>query len=168
MQGGMMQGGMMQGGNEPEVCIPTEEGFEDALGFIDQYCGLCHQNPPQFGAPYPLTEFSSLIEGQEGIRHIDRMVARLVEGTMPPVGQPQPNDEDTQQFLDWATCDSGIQRMPNLGGFEVSRPLYRGPNAPPQEAQILEMRAQGVSVPENRDDQYNCFQFSGPSQAGAS
>ena len=169
-QGGNMSesmGGEMGGNMGPQVCMPAEEEFEGVRDFIDQYCGLCHQDPPQFGAPYAFNDLDFLLDGPEGMRPLDRMVARLVEGTMPPAGQPQPTSADAQAFLDWATCDSGIQRTPNLGGFEVSRPLYQGPNAPPQEASVLEMRASGVVVPENRDDQYNCFQFNGPSQGSA-
>lgn len=149
---------------DPHSCQPNEEGRETAMIFLDQYCGTCHQTPPQFGAPYSLDDYDLLVEGEEGIRSIDRSVARLIEGSMPPAGQPQPTMEEAQAFIDWATCDSGLQRMPEIGGFEVSKPLYQGPNAPPQGSEILELRVPSVTVPEDVDDQYNCYAFSGPSQ----
>ncbi|MAD61338.1 MAG: hypothetical protein CMH49_07495 [Myxococcales bacterium] len=145
-------------------CIPVEENQEDSMAFLDQYCGTCHQDQPKFGAPYPLSDFQNMLIGEPGLRPIDRAVLRLAEGTMPPVGQPQPNYEEAQAFIDWASCGSGIQRMPDIGGFEVSKPLYRGPAAPPPNAEVLEFLVPRVTVDSEIADQYSCFAFLGPSQ----
>ena len=151
---------------DSEQCIPTEEKREDSMAFLDQYCGICHQDQPKFGAPYPLSDFQTMLMGEPGLRPIDRAVSRLVEGTMPPVGQPQPSYEEAQAFIDWASCDSGLQRMSDIGGFEVSKPLYQGPAAPPQNAEVLEFLVPRVTVDSEIADQYSCFAFLGPSQGG--
>ena len=156
-----------------ESCSPRQVregeaiGEDEALALIDQYCGTCHQDPPLYGAPYPLTDRESLLEGPSGLRPLDRVVARLLDGTMPPAGQPQPSPEIAQALIDWATCDSGLERIPNIGGFESSKPLYQGPSAPPSNTEILEMSVPGIIVPSDQSDQYNCFTFRGPSQAMA-
>ncbi len=147
-----------------EQCVPDADGTEIALAFLDQYCGMCHQDPPQFGAPYALSDLETMLDGAEGLRPLDRSFTRLIEGTMPPAGQPQPSHEEAQAFIDWASCNSGLQRMPDIGGFEVSKPLYRGPMAPPENAEVLEMLVPSVTVASDVDDQYNCFSFLGPSQ----
>ena len=163
--------GEFAAGASGESCSPRQESEGDLMGeakaieFLGQYCGECHQDPPRYGAPYSLTDKEALFKGPEGVRPLDRAVARLIDGSMPPAGQPQPNSETAQAFIDWATCDSGLERMPNIGGFESSKPLYQGPSAPPPNTEILEMRAAGVVVPPDVDDQYNCFQFRGPSQS---
>nr|ADI18888.1 hypothetical protein [uncultured delta proteobacterium HF0010_08B07] len=157
------------GGDEQNqgLCRPTEESLESSLAFLDQYCGMCHQDPPQFGAPYPLVDFEAMLMGEQGLRPMDRAVARLVDGTMPPAGQPQPSIEEAQAFIDWASCDSGLQRMPDIGGFEVSKPLYRGPASSPQDTEVLEMLLPNVTVASDVSDQYSCYTFLGPSQRDA-
>ena len=170
MAGADMAGADMAGSEVDEQCVPqteaSDEGISEskALSFLDQYCGECHQDPPQYGAPYPLTDIAEMTDGAAGVRPLDRAVARLLDGSMPPAGQPQPSTDDAQAFLDWATCNSGIQRMPEIGGFESSKPIYRGPAAPPQSAETLELRVDNVTVDADVADQYNCFQFLGPSQ----
>ena len=147
-----------------EQCRPAEEDIESSLAFLDQYCGMCHQDPPLFGAPYPLIDFELMLMGEEGLRPMDRAVARLIDGTMPPAGQPQPSIEEAQAFIDWASCNSGLQRMPDIGGFEASKPLYRGPSSPPQNTEVLEMLLPNVTVASDLSDQYSCYTFTGPSQ----
>jgi hypothetical protein len=162
--GGEVTGGEVTGGEITNTCVPSEMGRDRALEFLDLYCGECHQDPPQYGAPYSLVSFEEIILGEEGLRPLDRSVVRLLDGSMPPAGQPQPNHEEAQAFIDWASCNSGLQRMPNIGGFEVSKPVYRGPAAPPQESEILSLRVPSITVDANVKDQYNCYEFLGPSQ----
>lgn len=145
-------------------CSPSQEGQEEAQAFLNDSCGLCHGSTPQYGAPFSLSDVSLLNEG-EGER-LARAVARLVEGTMPPAGQPQPSPADAQAFIDWATCGQGPQRVSPPGGFEVSRPRYPSAGAPPAEAELKAVTATAITLAPDEVDQYRCFLYSGPGDAG--
>jgi len=161
-QAGLEGGG---GSAQSERCAPDPDGLEEAQAFVNDSCGLCHGDTPQYGAPFPLSDLASLISEDEGAR-LARSVARLVEGTMPPAGQPQPSPASAQAFIDWATCGRGPQRVSPPGGFEVSRPRYPSAGAPPSDAALKTVAATAISLSADEVDQYRCFLYSGPGESG--
>ena len=172
--GGMMPGGMMQGGADgmggatAVECAPSAEGWDAVRPTIETYCGLCHGAEPAFGAPNVLVDFDLLLAGDEGARPVDRMVARMRMGDMPPVGQPTVPVDDAMALLDWATCGDNTGAPgpgPNPGGFDVTRPVFESPEAPPVDAAFVEFRADNANIPADVADQYTCFSFSGPGDA---
>ena len=149
-------------------CRPDSDPDQLAQGlqFLSEHCGLCHGTSPAYGAPYSLTNPLTLFDGDVGGRPIDRSVARLLEGTMPPTGHPQPPATEAQTWIDWATCGQGEARVPP-GGFEVNRPLYPSASPPPSDAEVLEVTAPSFIISPDRSDEYKCFGFPAPGGANA-
>ena len=153
---------------EVSSCLQVDGSqIEVAQRLIDNRCSLCHGETPQYGAPYPLTDLKSLTETDEGLHRIERSVTRLLEGTMPPAGQPRPDSMEAQAFVDWATCGEGRQYVAPPGGFEVDRPVYRGRTELPADAIFTDYIAPNTSIDSGRNDEYQCFGFQGPSDPTA-
>jgi len=172
--GGMMPGGTDEGGTDgsggsmPMGCTPDGETWDTVRPTVETYCGLCHGDSPAFGAPYGLLDFDALITGDEGSRPVDRLVARMRIGDMPPVGQPTVPAADAMALLDWATCGANTGTPPpgpNPGGFDVTRPIFAPADAPPADAAFVEFRADNGHIPADVADQYTCFSFRGPGDA---
>lgn len=157
-----MSGGERSGGGQLSCQDLSGGEAQTAQRFIQQSCGTCHGAPPQFGAPYPLIDLEELVSTPQGLSRLDRAVARLLEGTMPPAGQPTPSTVDAQAFIDWATCGEGGRYATPLGGFQVDRPVYQGPTTAPADAVITEFKASHTSIPSDQVDDYQCFGFHGP------
>ncbi|MCA9526578.1 MAG: hypothetical protein KC549_09825, partial [Myxococcales bacterium] len=102
----------------------------------------------------------ALLAGPPGQRRVDRAIARLKEGTMPPAGQPALAPADRASFISWATCgaDPGVEPPP--GGFDVSRPPFPDPGVRPADTETVEWRATDGGIGQV-DDSYRCWSFGG-------
>ncbi|MCB9538564.1 MAG: hypothetical protein H6704_20180 [Myxococcales bacterium] len=170
-------GGELGAGGEPgaggappaPACVPDRAAFEaDVKPLIQQWCGLCHGESPRFGAPFSLLDYDRDVLGREGQRRVDRIVARLRAGTMPPPAQPQPDAEARMAILQWATCGENMGTPPdgpNPGGFDVDRPILEDPGQPPADSDFFELRADGFRVSPDTRDRYECFTFEAPVDA---
>ncbi len=148
---------------EEDPCVPDREVWEaDIRPLVTARCGHCHDEPPQYGAPFTLLDYDALVDGAPGERRVDRMAFKLAEGTMPPPGQTQPSTPEKLAILDWATCGDTSDLPPvNPGGFDSSRPPLAADEDPPADSEFFELRASDFRVRE-RDDDYQCFTFVAP------
>jgi hypothetical protein len=139
-------------------CIPSEASFDtNVKPLIEEHCVRCHGAEPDFGAPISLLEYEPLIAGLEGERPVDRMVTHLVEGTMPPEGNPQPEHADYDTMIGWASCGAD---HPHYGaGLEASQPVWVAPEDPPVGAIPIELTSEGYLVALDAIDDYQYFTF---------
>ena len=156
-------------GAAPPVCVPEEEAWSSSVrGVVDTWCGQCHGETVQFGAPYGLLDYPELLKPNArsaGVRPVDRLVTRLQEGTMPPAGQPRPEAVDLAAILDWATCGENAGEAPdgpNPGGFDANRPILTDPGEPPEGSTFFEWRVDGFELGPDQLDHYECFTFEAP------
>ncbi|MFN3200750.1 MAG: hypothetical protein ACE366_20295 [Bradymonadia bacterium] len=152
-------------GGAEETCVPTAEAFASThQATVDTYCGNCHGETPQFGAPYGLLDYDALVAGDVGSRPVDRLVARIRMGDMPPVGQPMIPAMAQNALLDWATCGENSGENPGgptPGGFDVSRDPFPDPGTAPEGTAAVEWRADEGTIGESTDDLYRCYSFGG-------
>jgi len=147
-------------GPAPPDCVPDADRWEAEIApLVESYCGTCHGEEPDFGAPFSLLDYDAITEGTEGLRHVDQMVRQLAEGTMPPVGMPRPPDEVTGALLSWASC--GTHTAPPAAGLVSSAPPALAPETPP-ELPTVELRAPNFAVSVADIDRYQCFTFEAP------
>ena len=143
---------------DPTACVPSEAAFEtNALRVIDTWCGECHGATPRFGAPFSLTEYAPLIEGEVGERIVDRMADELIQGTMPPGNAgPMPHaEEDT--LISWASCGA---KHPHFDeDLEASQPVFRAPDEPPEGTVPVEITADEEPIGPTVLDDYRTFSF---------
>ncbi|MEO0325271.1 MAG: hypothetical protein AAF447_20100 [Myxococcota bacterium] len=146
--------------SSPPACVPDEASYEATLRpLLAQRCFGCHGDAPQFGAPFPLTEYAPLIEGPEGERIVDRMAFRIAEGSMPPVGAPQPELAERDTIVRWASCGNLGVEAPT--GPSASRPPFMAPAEPPAGLTTVDVTAGGFVVDAADRDRYQDFFFSG-------
>jgi len=144
----------------PAACNPNAETFEtDVLPRVERYCGACHGETPNFGAPVSLTSYAELVapDATGGSRLSDHVAARILDGTMPPIGMPRMPLPDAQAIVSWATC--GAEQALPLEGLVSSAPPFLASEAAPAGLETLDLLANEHPVaPEVRDD-YRCFAF---------
>ncbi len=161
-----MQGPEADGGVPDPPCVPTLDPWDTFIRpRIEVWCGECHGEPPQFGAPYGLLDYDALVDGAIGERRVDQLVRALRAGTMPPPAQPQPPGADRAALLEWATCGANAgapDDEPVPGGFDVDRPLLDAPDVPPVDTDFFELRADAFAVAPGERDRYECFTFAAP------
>ena len=151
--------GMGAGGAGGGSCVPDEQGWEEARAALEARCGLCHGETPAFGAPQTLLDREALILGEPGERLIDRALARISAGDMPPAGQPTMSAYELEQLTSWAGCGA-LPPLQPPAGLEVDRPRFEHAGPPEASWEQLELRAAAEVEPV--EDSYRCFSFSGP------
>lgn len=141
------------------VCEPDRAAFAtDALPRIERYCGACHGETPQFGAPATLTDLDALLATREdGTTLADRVVARLMDGTMPPVGMPRLPDAEADAIARWASC--GAADVPEGVGLRASAPVFLSPDEAPSGLTTIDLAASEHAVGPDVRDEYRCFTF---------
>lgn len=160
--GGLPDGTAADGAPPAASCVPDRDGWSAVRPLVESRCGTCHGEVTQFGAPYPLLDYDELLLGVEGERRVDRLVARLQEGTMPPVGQPRPTTAEANAILEWATCGRNDVPPPgNPGGYDSTRLPLASPDEPPPDTEFFDLRAPEYRVPQ-ADDHYMCFTIAAP------
>lgn len=140
-------------------CVPDEASFtSDIAPRLTRYCGQCHGETPNFGAPGSLLDHTQLLAADaSGTRLVDRIAARLHDGTMPPVGMPRLPEAEADAIASWASC--GAVDVPPTTGLVASAPPLLSPEHPPAGLETLDFLADGYVVgPDVRDD-YRCFVF---------
>jgi hypothetical protein len=150
--GGM--GGEAGGAGGTPDCAPDAAGYDAVADTITTYCGDCHGETPQFGAPNTLTGFDA------SQANLERMLARMRQGTMPPAGQPQIPADALNAIFDWATCGAEMI-TPNPGGFDVSREIYPDPGIQPEGTEQMDFVATDGGIAPDRVDDYRCWTFKG-------
>ncbi len=140
-------------------CVPDLATFESEIRpRVQRYCGQCHGETPNFGAPTSLLEHDALLaEDAMGIRLVDRIAQRLRDGTMPPVGMPRIAEVEADAIAGWASC--GTTDVLPAGGLVASAPPFLAPEDGPTDLPTLDFVADEYAVgPDVRDD-YHCFVF---------
>lgn len=143
--------------SDPEPCAPSDAALHaEVLPRLERYCGACHGERPDFGAPVSLVDADALLATRtDGTRLADRIAARILDGTMPPVGMPRLPDADADAIVGWATC--GAADAPPARGLVSSAPPFLSPAEPPPGLAVLDLAANQHPVgPETRDE-YRCF-----------
>ena len=154
-EGGMGGGvGGMGGMGGAPACVPDADGFAAVAETVQTYCGDCHGETPQFGAPQTLNTFDGMRD------HLERSLVRMRQGTMPPAGQPQIPASDLAALFDWATCGEE-DITPNPGGFDVSRDVFPDPGNRPEGSVQFDLLATDGGIAPDLLDNYRCWSFSG-------
>ena len=147
--------------SEPMACEPDLTTWEtDIAPIVERHCGTCHGESPDFGAPNALVDHAMLLAGEEGARGVDRIVARLADGTMPPASMPRPPQEDMQAIVAWASCGSADAPVPN--GLTSTAPVLLAPEQPPEGLETVDLLADDFEIGVDVLDHYQCWTFEAP------
>lgn len=140
-------------------CVPNEAAYEaNVRPILEETCASCHGPTPDFGAPVSLMEYAPLIEGAEGERTVDRMVALLSDNSMPPEGQPRPDHNQYDTLVGWASC--GLAHPDYALGLQADQPVWDAPADPPAGTEPIELTAGDHPVGLDDIDDYQYFAFS--------
>jgi hypothetical protein len=143
-----------------DTCVPSRIAFRtNALPYIEEGCGNCHGETPQFGAPQSLLDYDALIEGEVGERLVDKMATRLLDRTMPPPAAPALGHVALDTLVTWTTC--GQQHADHTVGLESSRPVWAAPDERP-ELPTFDVTANEFEVSPTTIDRYQCFVIAAP------
>lgn len=139
-------------------CAPDRAAWTSTVrAQVERQCGACHGATPAYGAPYSLLDYDFIVRPQASGRPVDRMVAHMMAGTMPPAGTPAPTDEVAQSIVQWASC--GAQTPPAGRGLRATLPVFRSPERAPSGMDQWDLRAGGYGVGPTVRDRYQCFTF---------
>jgi hypothetical protein len=150
----------------------------DVRDALVQHCGMCHADPPAFGAPMALMTHDDLHVPSPGdlARPVYEVIAeRLVAdtGRMPPGGDI--DDASLERLLGFMEGGAPLQLGAGCGDAPDgdAHDDDVGPDALPCDApQVLTAHAAGSDTPfhvpaQGADDLYQCFAFASPFAAGA-
>ncbi len=145
----------------PRACVPDRAQWTSTVrAQVERQCGACHGASPLYGAPFSLLDYDTNLAGNVGMRRVDRIVARLMAGTMPPSGTPAPPDDVSRSIVSWASCGAST---PQPGtGLRASAPLWRAPDAAPAGLASFELRADNFAVTRALTERYQCYAFNAP------
>ena len=137
-------------------CVPSEAAWDShASAIVDTYCSDCHGATPQFGAPFSLTDYQALVDGNHGDRKVDAMVQVLMGGQMPPAGYPLLSEGELHDLVAWASCG---EEHPEHGlNLEATAPVWEAPAEPPAGVESFDITAGGYAVGPTVVDDYRCF-----------
>lgn len=143
-------------------CVPNPEVWESTIKpMIEENCGSCHSEEPNFGAPFTLFDYDANVAGAEGARRVDRLVERVGNNTMPPVGLPRPPHNVRDTLVEWASC--GLVHPDHSVGLEASAPVFLAEDEPPADmTDFFDLLAPDFAVSQDTLDLYQCFAFSAP------
>lgn len=135
-------------------CVPSESAWNDGVAaLVAERCGGCHAATPQFGAPFPLLDYATLVEGAEGTRIVDFMAFQVGEGLMPPIGaRSLPSLAERDTITSWASC--GDVRVETPVGLETNRPPFVAPVEPPAGLRTIDLTLEGFAVGPTVIDHY--------------
>lgn len=144
---------------DTHACSPDVAGFDTNVEpLVARYCGTCHDTTPNFGAPVSLLDGASLLARRpDGTTLAQRMAARLVDGSMPPVGMPRLPQADANSIVQWASC--GALSAPASTGLVSSAAPLIAPTTGPSGLTPLDFTAGGFAVGPEVRDEYRCFVF---------
>jgi Copper type II ascorbate-dependent monooxygenase, C-terminal domain len=141
------------------ACAPAEAAFvTDVRPRIARYCGACHGATPNFGATVSLLDAPTLLAVRpDGTRLVDRVAARLVDGSMPPTGMPRLPLDDANAIAGWASC--GAATVPAAVGVVSSAAPLIAPTRGPAGLEALDLVARAYPVGPDVQNEYRCFVF---------
>ncbi len=144
-------------------CVPDRAQWDTSMrATVERSCGACHGATPNFGATYSLLDYDFITRARGATRPVDRMHARIVDGSMPPAGTPAPTFADAQSIVSWASCNT--RTLVDDNRLRSTAPLFVAPAEPPAGTTALELRASNFEVP-LVSDRYQCFEFTNVVQA---
>ena len=148
-------------GNNGADCTPSKAVYNSvASGLIEEHCGKCHGETPQFGAPNTLVgDYDALLVGEVRSRLVDRMAVRAANKTMPPVGNLVPHT-DLDTLVEWASC--GETHTDHSVGLSADRPVWEAPTGSPDGMEYFDLLAPSFDVTPTTLDLYQCFTFEIP------
>lgn len=139
-------------------CVPDRAQWNATMrATVERSCGACHGATPNYGAPYSLLDYDFITRTMGAQRPVDRMHARLMDGSMPPAGTPAPTFADAQSIVGWASC--GTRTLVDDNRMRATAPLFVAPAQPPAGTTSVELRADNFEIPQV-SDRYQCFEFS--------
>ncbi|MEY3015440.1 MAG: hypothetical protein RIT45_4175 [Pseudomonadota bacterium] len=149
-----------------DLCVPSRQVYDDTVdAMLTTHCRTCHGATPSYGAPTTFGDYDALIAGTPGARAIDRMIPRLVDKSMPPVGTPAPPHDVQDTLATWLSC--GAAHPDHSVGLTSSAPVFAAPETPPAGVEIQDLVAPEFAVGPKVLDLYQCFTFDAPVQADA-
>jgi hypothetical protein len=87
---------------ETQVIIPIEKvTFQDVSFVFENICTACHSDPPQNGAPMPLTSYSAVRNAVETRGLLDRISRNDGENGLMPFGGPRLPQQDIDLIVKW-------------------------------------------------------------------
>jgi hypothetical protein len=138
------------------LCVPDRAAWMSTVrAQVQRQCGSCHGDVPQFGAPYSLLDYDTNIMGRASLRRVDRMVARLLDASMPPSGTPAPTDDVAQSIVNWASCGTSMAR-PGMG-LRSSAPQFRSPDRSLGALPSFEILADNFAITRAVTERYQCY-----------
>lgn len=159
------EGGMMSTG------LPC-----DVLDVLRRECHECHGDPPAFGAPMPLVDYTDLAVPavSEPARPVHELVAeRLVDEARPMPPGAAIDDADRQVLLDWIGAGAPEDPTSQCGDAPEDDAPEVGPDALPCEPDTMFLAHDPLDptapfhVPAlGADDLYMCFAFDSPFPPG--
>ncbi len=142
-------------------CIPSKAQWEATVkGRVEKNCGSCHGAEPEFGAPYGLLDYDTLVAGEIGQRKVDKIAPRTADYSMPPNGVSV-SHQDRDTITEWASC--GNIHPDHTVSLTVNRQTHQA-SAKPEGLTEFTFTAPGFAVDENTLDDYECFTFDAPPQ----
>ncbi|MCG3174866.1 MAG: hypothetical protein GMKNLPBB_03155 [Myxococcota bacterium] len=142
-------------------CVPDKAAWDTSVkAMVARNCSTCHGETPDYGAPYGLTDHSRIIAGEPGLRPVDKMIAALNSGRMPPVNFPRVPKAELDAIVKWASCGAAAGADPQ--GLQADRPVYAAPSKPTMDLPKIDMLADQFVVSETVKDLYMCFPFRTP------
>lgn len=142
----------------PPDCVPSQMEWDTEVGaLVEQHCGTCHGETPEFGAPFSLLDYDAITDGREGERRVDRMIHQVADGIMPPTGAEQPALSDRDRIAAWASC--GTVRVEDPVGLDANRPVFVSPNAAPTGLAEIDLTADNLTIGVDEVDRYVDIDF---------
>ncbi len=136
-------------------CIPDPGVWDDTVEpLVDEYCGDCHGETPQHGAPHTLTDYDTIVDGPTGDRKVDAMAREMIARDMPPPGAPTPGHADLDTLVAWASCGA---EHPDYGAeLEASAPVWDAPEEAPEGLDYFDIAIDEFEVGPDVVDDYRC------------
>ena len=77
--------------------------FQEVAFIIQDNCSACHSDPPQNGAPMPLTSYLEVKNAVENLGLIDRISRNDGESGLMPLGGPRLPQQQIDLIVQWNT-----------------------------------------------------------------
>lgn len=146
--------------HDNSACTPDEASFASTvMPILNDRCLGCHGEPTNFGAPFSLVSYGSLVAGTAGSRIVDGMLAELASGSMPPNGSIKPTMSEFQTLTSWASCGAASPAYPS--GLVASQQVLATPPGPPAGTEPVYLTAGDFTVEAGTTDLYKNFRLTG-------
>ena len=150
------------GGDAGPVCVPDRAMWDAQISTnVTRYCGSCHGETPNFGAPFSLTSYDDIVAHAPGRLTIAALMAGNIRtGVMPPSFLSRMPDATANSIVEWASC--GAQHVTEQRGIQSSAAPWLAPDESPAGFETLDLTAQEFPVRTTDRDRYRCFIFDVP------